>query len=738
MLAVNDLRRDDNGDLVRILHLDPDTNEAVIFRVEAQKGLPTTRPLSVVESYPMEPETAASLPSMPPREPAIEAGARNWAMIEPLVATVGVLFPDTRGPLVAARAAELRVSENTVLAQLRAFWRGGLTRDALIPNFAGRGKAKTFKPDSLPRGRRPDDERYSIYAVKDKDVESIKKSIKKSYLSIDFTTINGAYQRCMEDCYSYRDATGRRVILPAGERPTLRQYRYILQKHFPKDQVIRYKEGDKAFEQNHRGKLGSVMDDCLGVGHIYEIDATIADIYLVSSAPDSRHKIIGKPTLYLIIDRWSRLIVGFHVSLESASWAAAMQAILSIAEPKDQLCARYGVRYDPADWPADGLYPGVFLADRGEMLSYASDSIPGIGTQVKNLPADRPDWKPIVEGNFRQQQVKLADATAGYHPPKNAHKRRGKKYHLDASQTMKEFTYQWIQRIIAHNKGPILAYPLTPTQLANGTRPIPREIWVAEAPRRAASLSRFSYQVVKSALLPRNNFTVTDAGIAVGECLYTSPELEAAGWFSRARRKTFKVEVAYDPRLCDTVEVRFPESPTGRVTAHLTPAVCHFSGMSFAEISAYAKMRTRMVSDMKDARLQNESDFHDTVDPITEQARAERKEQSRGKARSARRADTKEEREAERRKQRLEEARTDAPFPGASSNVVPFPSPGVVATAQTESGAIPDTLPAPPELGNNKPNNAAQPDSRPLSPVQKMLMEKRNRIKDGNWDLPGR
>src|SRR5690606_24251979 len=84
--------------------------------------------------------------------------------------------------------------------------------------------------------------------------------------------------------------------------------------------------------------------DCLGVGHYYEIDATIADIYLVSS--EDVNKIIGKPTLYLIIDRKSRLIVGFYFGLENASWNGAMQAILCISENKRGLCARYGVRSD--------------------------------------------------------------------------------------------------------------------------------------------------------------------------------------------------------------------------------------------------------------------------------------------------------------------------------------------------------------------------------------------------------
>lgn len=740
MLAINDLRRDNNGVLLRVLHLEPPAGQAVVYPVDAGKGIPFVRPISTVESYTVEPEigAAAVLPNKRPSKLAIEAGARNWTLIEPLVKDAGILYSESRGPLVAERAVQARVSENTILAQLRAFWRGGMTRDALIPDYGNRGVYKRKGNAPLARGRRPDEERYVVFVQSPKDIEIVKKSIKKHYLKSDFTTITGSYQRCLEEAYSYRDATGRRIILPAGERPTLRQYRSVIEKHFSAEYVVRQKQGDKAFEQNHRGKLGSVMDDCLGLGHIYEIDATIGDIYLVSSAPNSRHKIVGKPTIYLIIDRWSRLIVGFHVSLESASWVAAMQAILSIAEPKEQLCARYGVKYDPADWPADGLYPGVFLADRGELLSYASDSIPGIGTQVKNLPADRPDWKPVVEGNFKQQQVKLADATAGYHPPKNAHKRRGRKYHLDASLTLHEFTQQWVERIIAHNRGPIFAYPLTPEQLANRTRPIPLEIWSAEARYRAASLSRFSYEVVRSALLPREPTSVTAEGIAFGDCLYTSPELEAAGWFSRARRKRFQVEIAYDPRLCDTIEVMFPESPTGSVTAHLTRAVKHFSGMSHAEVAAYAKMRSSLGKDMTDERHQTESDFHDAVDPITESARAERKAQSKGQARSARRADTKEERENERRKQRMDEGRMDSPLSPDSSNVVHFPVPAkpVDKTDTTVPGRPAESASL--ESINVTPNEPSPTGDKPLSPVQKMLMEKRNKIKNGNWDLASR
>lgn len=97
------------------------------------------------------------------------------------------------------------------------------------------------------------------------------------------------------------------------ERPTLRQFKRILKQKFDLETTIRKRAGDKEFEQNHRARLGSMDQDCHGVGHIYEIDATIADVFVVSSRDRSR--IIGKPTLYLIYDRRSRLIVGFYVDI---------------------------------------------------------------------------------------------------------------------------------------------------------------------------------------------------------------------------------------------------------------------------------------------------------------------------------------------------------------------------------------------------------------------------------------
>ena len=70
-------------------------------------------------------------------------------------------------------------------------------------------------------------------------------------------------------------------------------------------------------------------------GDVFEIDSTVADVHLISSL--NRRKVIGRPTIYTVVDRATRMIVGLHVSLYHASWRAARQALANCFMPKKEL-----------------------------------------------------------------------------------------------------------------------------------------------------------------------------------------------------------------------------------------------------------------------------------------------------------------------------------------------------------------------------------------------------------------
>ncbi|MDC9611690.1 transposase, partial [Pseudoalteromonas sp. GABNS16H] len=73
-----------------------------------------------------------------------------------------------------------------------------------------------------------------------------------------------------------------------------------------------------------------------GPGARYEIDATIADLYLV--AEDDPAPIIGRPVLYFVKDVFSRMVVGMYVGLENPSWVAAMVALSNAFSDKTTYC----------------------------------------------------------------------------------------------------------------------------------------------------------------------------------------------------------------------------------------------------------------------------------------------------------------------------------------------------------------------------------------------------------------
>ncbi|MBW8371276.1 MAG: Mu transposase C-terminal domain-containing protein [Thiobacillus sp.] len=662
----------------RLLTANSATDEAWIISLDDAKAWPRMIQLSQllameeagrlsVSAMPVTPSSRASRVALSHRDTA-------WQRIVVLVSSPAIFEPDERNRLIRERAQSIKCSHQTLYSALRKYWQGGQTRDALLPAFHKRGGKAGFQ--TAGKGRKSTKSGHDIFQVEEKDVKSLEKAIRTHFLGSDVATMASAYQRCLEDHYSYVDGNGARYVLPLGDRPTLRQFTRILKKKFDLETVIRKKKSDKEFEQNHRARLGSMDQDCLGVGHIYEIDATIADVFLVFSRDRSR--IIGKPTLYLIYDRRSRLVVGFYVGLEAPSWPAAMEAILSIAQNKASLCRRYGVEYNPADWPADGVFPQEFLGDRGEMASKNSSLlVAGLDITVVNAPALRPDLKGTVECGFKLLQRSMADVVPGYEPPENVFKRRGKSYSNDACLTLDEFTSLILANIVAHNRKVMPNFPATAEMLSRGAPPIPREIWANEVATRMGLLSRFSEDHVRFALLPQDQATVSRDGIYFGGCYYSCPEAIEQKWFVTAGKGKFRIDISYDRRLIDNIFIHVVGDPSRYFVGTLLEKSRNYAGLSFAEVQVYEAFRAKMQSESEQNGRQVMSDFHAHSDPIVAAAKEKTQLVTKGKSRTARKADIAEDRFEERRDRRQKEADMSSTFgrpEGPTAQVIPLPT----------------------------------------------------------------
>lgn len=611
-----------------------------------------------------------------------------YARIHPLVTGVANPYSSAvRGPLVDARAQQLGCSKRTLYKDLRRWFQGGQTPDALLAQYQNSGRKEVSRKapnphevrsklegdDGCDDGVRP----HTIFQLTEADLNIFRKHVEKSggYLKDARVTMASAFQRLLEQHYSTLDGNGDKYIRLVGNRPTYRQFTHFIRKHYSLEARLRGRKGDKDFELESAAKLGTIGADCRGVGHYYEIDATIVDVHLVSAS--NINDIIGKPTLYLIIDRKSRLIVGFYCGLENASWMGAMQAILSIATDKQALCRRYGVVYDPEDWPADKVFPREFLADRGEMLHSNSNNVSdGLAITVTNLPSRMAKWKPVVECGFKLTHEALADVAPSYNPVVNAIKRQGKHYDKDACLTLVEFVAIMLRTIIAHNRKAMPRYNLSLDEVSGRVQPIPLNLWNHDIPKSAGNLTRYTEAQVRHALLPKEKGTVTDKGILFRGCFYTCSEAEARGWFVLARNTSqFSLMVSFDYRLADKIWIHGPHDRHVLLEAKLTTRSDKYTGLSFAEVAYYLSLEKQLAPSNQQNRLQTNLEYHMDVDPIVQDAKARLKRIGTGASRSARRADVKPAREQNRSHERRELAsnplstellREHAVFPNAS------------------------------------------------------------------------
>jgi putative transposase len=122
------------------------------------------------------------------------------------------------------------------------------------------------------------------------------------------------------------------------------------------------------------------------------IDHTKADIILV----DDVHRLpIGRPTLTVVIDACSRMILGFFISLEPPSALAAGMALSHAILPKEQWMAKRGIE---GTWPCWGKPKAIHLDNakefRGKALTKACAQH-GISIEYRRPLV--PEWGGIVE-----------------------------------------------------------------------------------------------------------------------------------------------------------------------------------------------------------------------------------------------------------------------------------------------------------------------------------------------------
>jgi putative transposase len=632
-LVVNTLVEWSNGDIERILWLS--RRDVAVIEMNNDRAMPKIcsrrmysnalkqTKLRILES---DPYTPLSSPDDMLTEAVRQRRDRAWTAIRPLVEDKipTIFIRQQRSQLVTTRTAEVGLSKTTLYGYLRRYWQGSQTPNALQPgyrNSGGPGKDKSVS--ERKRGRPKSHHSESGINVNEEIRQRFRKGIQRFYASGEVRTLRDAYQRTLEhyfNCgYETQDGVPVPVLPPAHQLPTLRQFTYWYNKEQNLTRTLIRRRGQNRFNTEHRPLLGDSTGMAFGPGSIYQIDATVGDVYLVSALDPQR--IIGRPVIYLVVDVFSRMLVGLAVTLEGPSWLGAMLALENTSADKVVFCEQHEITITSEEWPCQHL-PEMLLADRGELEGYHGDNLThALNVVVSNTAPYRADMKGIVEQFFCMSNNRvIADLPGAV----REQERGAPDYRLDARLTLRQLTTLLIRSALYHNRHHFITdYPLDKQMLADGLEPYPLELWRWGIQNRTGHLRILPPDVVRLSLLPQSEAAITRKGIIFQGLQYTCELAANEGWYVKAGQSgRWKVTVSYDPRLTDWLYLwhdggRQVEICSLVKNTHMTL----FRGMDWDTVDAYFAQRYAQTQASRSRQQQGRAVLNAHKDHVIQQAR---------------------------------------------------------------------------------------------------------------------
>ena len=488
-----------------------------------------------------------------------------YSIIEPFITQKAFLYnyaTEFKSKDIKKYSVEKNIDLHKIYRSLNLFWKYGQNINALLPAYSNSGGISHIRKDTLNKRGRPHKNKFELLSkysgknITDHDRENIFKSFKSYCLKTNPRPITHAYKAMLAENYA-KEIERAEIYKEIPPVPSLPQYRYWIKKLINSDEILKKQVGERKYALQRRAILSSAVNNNHYPGTCYEIDATIADTHIVSE--HRRNYCIGRPTIYAVTDKASRMIVGIHVSLEHASWKAARQALVNSFTSKVDYCMRYGVEITDAQWPCHHL-PYSLLCDRGEMISEKAASAVVPYMHLKIAPPYRADFKGIVErrfGIFNEELLHHLDGTT-----KGKYQIRGEiDPRINAVYTLNQITNLIIQEVLTHNSRIYKSLAKETTMLIkHDLSPTPLNYWNIHTHENMHQLKSHDEADIRAKLLPKYTAYITSKGIEVNSLFYTNPKLEEAGVFSTARSKgriKINARINYD----DTNEIFIQLTP---------------------------------------------------------------------------------------------------------------------------------------------------------------------------------
>ena len=550
---------------------------------------------------------------------------RAWEVIRDMVDKEPDIFQSAfRGKLIKRASETCGLSESWILEYLKRYWKRGKTCNALLPDYRNCGaKGKERKAGNVKRGRPRTNQ--SIIGEGVNVTEEIKRifriAVNKYYYTTAKNSLTLTYELMRKEYFSdgFKEENGVKIpiIKPQAEIPSFGQFRYWFEKERNVKKEITSRYSNKKYQKQYRPIIGSSLDGVFQPG-TFEIDCQVGDVYLVSRF--NRNWIIGRPAIYILIDKFSRMICGIYVGLESGSYIGAMMALLNATTDKVEFCKQYGIEIEEKDWPVHHL-PETIIADRGELEGGNIDNlINTLNVKIQNTPPYRADLKSSVERFFGLTNERVKPFVPGV-VDLDGRERGDKDYRIKAKLDLFQFTQIMIKCILYHNNHYHLDYYKRDEDMVeDNVSCIPIELWNWGIANRGGTLRTVPEDAAKLALMPSDTATVTAKGIRYKDMYYAAKSMLKNGMFADARTKgTRKIKISYDPRNMEYIYV-YNDNPNEYEKCFLVDANSRYKDKAFEEIEYLLVVEKMQQEKSKDNVAQAKTQLIAEIEDIVQQA----------------------------------------------------------------------------------------------------------------------
>jgi hypothetical protein len=395
--------------------------------------------------------------------------------------------------------------------------------------------------------------------------------------------------------------------LRSDDRVSARMVQYFIQKLPPEVKAER-ELGEHNFALNHAPLRGHALSHIRGPGDVFQIDATVMDVYLVSMLTPAR--VVSRPTLYLIIDVFSRMVTGFYVGFEYPSMEACALALENMVMDKSEFCAFYGLNDVTFKvWPCM-IVPNVLQGDRGReymKLDVWRRVEQNFGIEITNCRPYFPIGKSIVETRFGIIPHIMARNSCGI--VEKHIEGRPHRYPLDAIYDTRSVTRQIIRAITTYHRTPLPDETAIPDMVAHGKPNTPLERWQWGMENISGNMSaKVTVNDIRLATWTPTKAKIGRAGIECRDAYYRFP-----GNIVGAESQTTVLcgpqmsQIIYKPYetpiICDLAD-------TNRV---------RLSGVDYLDYEDHLEKAGRLAGAAKD-----KEELQDTIDQLNSQHESQR------------------------------------------------------------------------------------------------------------------